>query len=284
MCRWLEGKLEPYWEQGMEGSFLYSLSCPEVKGPFLMESGDLLDLLSASGELIWSGTFKLRKRRFWEKHQLKAGVWSTSTLVGVSYGTWMEWNWSQPRLEARLLRGSDRGQIVYATLDGKGNRPPRLRDAGAGRCRGRKVLEWSANQGTYGMGGPGFFGLLLESKGPYPREWMTLTLWGASEWLILDDDWVAAHPRYYPLRRPLYSDFAEDSWDQVTPILVGATLDSIEVERSHFRFVLESGARLELPEETGRLPRLGGKDEPRSWKVGEEIRDAWVFSEGALYC
>ena len=101
MCCWLEGILDPYWEQGMEGSFLHALSIPELAGPFLLEEGDLLDILRPCGELLWSGTFQLRKRRFWERHSLGSGVGGSSTLKGLSYATWMEWQWSQPRLRLR---------------------------------------------------------------------------------------------------------------------------------------------------------------------------------------
>ena len=286
---WIEGELDPYWEQAMEGAFLYSLSVPNASEPFFFHQGDLLDILDHQGnELLWSGTFQLRKRRFWESHRLKTRVYSDTVLKGLSYSTWMEWLWSRPRLFARIWKPDEDNQIVYARQTRPDQRPIRLRDAGMERCLGREVLEWSANRGSYGMGGPGFFGLRLKSNGKYPEEWFTLTLWGAADWLLLNDRWVSAHPRYYHIQEPLYSNFGEDqTWDEVTTLIEGALLEEMEVDSDHFVLTLCKGSVrvcLQLPQHTDRLPRFGGTDRARSWNPAEEVQDAWVFCEGSLYC
>lgn len=46
---------------------------------------------------------------------------------------------------------------------------------------GRKVVALSPYCGTYGMGGPGFFGLKFDND-----EWLILKLWGADGWLNVD--------------------------------------------------------------------------------------------------
>jgi hypothetical protein len=45
------------------------------------------------------------------------------------------------------------------------------------RVIGREVTKWSASCGTYGQGGPGFFGLHLHKTDTYPAEWLMLRLW-----------------------------------------------------------------------------------------------------------
>lgn len=149
MSGWIEGDLDPYWEQGMEGAFLYNLTVPDATGPILLQEGDLLDILDADGELLWSGTFLLRKRRFWERHKLSFGVYSSTVLKSLSYGQWMEWLWNKPRLKARILRPESNEQIIYPWVNRHRHRPPRIRDRGAERSLGREILEWSGNRGTY---------------------------------------------------------------------------------------------------------------------------------------
>ena len=288
MSRWMEGKLDPYWEQGMEGAFLYNLDVPGSQTPFFLKEGDLLDILEPDGNLLWSGTFQLRKRRFWERHRLPLGVYTGTVLKGLSYDEWMRWLWAKPRKKARLLRPDEENQIVYGWVGRHRQRPIRLRDAGKERCVGRKVLKWSANLGSYGMGGPGFFGLRLQRTEQYPEEWLALTLWGATDWLLLNDRWFSAHPRYYQEQKPLYGNFPpEHSWDEVTPHLTGTTVDKITVGRDCFSLHLVSErnqTHLSLPADTGKLPKLGGDDKYRRWQSDESPLDAWVFFRDEIYC
>lgn len=52
-------------------------------------------------------------------------------------------------------------EIVDCTEDAYppgGRRPPTLRDLGTERILNRRIMTWS-ELGSYGMGGPGFFGI-----------------------------------------------------------------------------------------------------------------------------
>jgi hypothetical protein len=285
---WIEGELDPYYEQGWEGSFRYNLTVPGMNEPYFLKDDDLLDILDQDGQPLWSGFFRLRKRRFWERHKLGSDVFSDTVLKGLSYQQWMEWLWSNPRLKARILRPDESGQIVYAWSGRHDLRPLRLRDAGIERCRGREILEWSANLGTYGMGGPGFVGFRLKSTDNFPEEWFTLTLWGAGDWLLINDRWLSAHPKYYEIQEPLYSNFGEEqTWDKVTPLVKGAVVESMQIEPTHFMLTLSKEGQkawIQLPQDTERLPRFGGTDQPRIWNDSEEVQDAWAFYEDTLCC
>ena len=114
---WIEGELDPYWEQGWEGSFHYNLTIPNATRPYFLEEGDLLDIIGHDGKLLWSGAFHLRKRRFWERHKLALNVFTGTVLKGLSYGQWMEWLWSKPRLKARVLRADEKIQILYPWMN-----------------------------------------------------------------------------------------------------------------------------------------------------------------------
>jgi hypothetical protein len=177
-------------------------------------------------------------------------------------------------------------QNVIASQEpsGSGYAPPlTIRDAGTARVLDREIDRWSVSLGSYGMGGPGFFGLHLTPAGDYPAEWLLLTLWGAGEWLLLDGVWVEAHPNQYVKQRPLYSNFGgEDTWDQVSGKVIRARITSFEVADRTSRIVLAKGNSehvLEIPEDTSLLPLYGGNLEPHIWFPGESQLDAWVISE-----
>lgn len=138
------------------------------------------------------------------------------------------------------------------------------------------------------MGGPGFFGLKLGATARYPEEWMTLTIWGASDWLLLNEQWFSAHPRFYEMQKPVFSDFHPDQvWDEATANLVGSTIQKFEITANSFLMTLAQGGNasvLALPEDKDRLPRFGGSNEPRTWPSSDQIQDAWVFTQDTLYC
>lgn len=64
--------------------------------------------------------------------------------------------------------------------------PMTLAEYGTNRIIGRDIVDMSICIGSYGMGGPGFFGLCLSKTEKYPEEWLILTLWGATHWLQVD--------------------------------------------------------------------------------------------------
>jgi len=145
------------------------------------------------------------------------------------------------------------------------------------RVIGRKILEWSSSCGTYGQGGPGFFGLKLEAKNQIPEEWLILTLWSAGEWLELDGKWVEAHPNQYHIQEPLYSNFAELKKDEVTPLLKDKILKKFEVNNKSA--ILEIGdAVLKIQEDPNKRPLTGGTYELTELDTDEDLRNAWIIS------
>jgi hypothetical protein len=138
------------------------------------------------------------------------------------------------------------------------------------------------------MGGPGFFGVELEATAVWPREHLVLTLWGAAGWLLLDGEWVEAHPDQYSTRRPLFSNISTQrttlKWDKVTALLVDGVIDAFELHKNSCALSLTTRNErhlLELPEDTSRLP-LHGNRSPREWSPEEDIANAWVICDDNL--
>ncbi len=129
---------------------------------------------------------------------------------------------------------------------------------------GRRVDEVKTIVGTYGMGGPGFFGLRLGS------EWLVLSLWGASEWIHVDNRLVT--DSYGPMAgRPL--PWIHDI-DELTPRLVGTDIASFQVARHSLRITFSNGAVLEVEESADRRPILQGSKQPRAFSPEDDLTRA----------
>ena len=181
-----------------------------------------------------------------------------------------------------------RGNITacFDVIDGVNYRPPTLAEVGPERITGRKITAWSPSLGSYGMGGPGFFGLRLAANDASPDEWLVLRVWGAACWLLLDGKWIEAHPNQYHVQAPLYSNFGPgEQWDLVTDKLVGSVLEAINIEEDALAFQLTGAAShiLEMPADSSLLSLYGGTMQPRIWQANENRLDAWVISHGDLW-
>lgn len=180
------------------------------------------------------------------------------------------------------------GNIIACmdVIDGQENMPKTLKEVGTTRIIGRWVRGWSANLGSYGMGGPGFFGLRLAENADFAEEWLVLRLWGACNWLLLDGQWVEAHPNQYHIQEPLYSNFSgEETWDHMKERVAGAQITEAQFEHYYSKIVLTLGVAeytLEIPKDASLLSKYGGTMQPHEWNPDEDQRDAWIISQGDL--
>ncbi len=101
---------------------------------------------------------------------LKLGIVEQYSVI-VKKGDLKHWKKSGwlTYTEIRLPEGDEEAFRIYGTFNKQMetlvfNRPRLLKDIPEQEIIGRKVLGISTNLGTYGMGGPGFFGLLLNNS------------------------------------------------------------------------------------------------------------------------
>jgi hypothetical protein len=188
-------------------------------------------------------------------------------------------------MDAESKEDNASGNIVAARDRVAGHYRPAvsLRELGIGRILGREITGWHHSLGSYGMGGPGFFGLHLAPTESFPDEWLVLTLWAADNWLLFDGRWVAAHPNQYHVQRPLTSFFGGDEeWDELSDRLVHATITGAEIRQNASHIDLEKDGVshiLEIPEDTSLLPLYGGSLTSHQWNPEESQLDAWIISE-----
>ena len=93
----------------------------------------------------------------------------------------------------------------------------------------REVQELSTILGTYGMGGPGFLGLKMDD------EWLVIAIWGASEWVTVDDVLIQDHFHNEAVEPAL--PWITDDDDRLSPKLIGAKIISLQIEKQSMRSI-----------------------------------------------
>ncbi|MFN8399874.1 MAG: hypothetical protein U0X74_07660 [Anaerolineales bacterium] len=99
------GRLEAYYEQGWEGMIVFSFMPDDSNGLndlVTLQDGQHLTIYDTNEKILWSGEIHFVKRGFFDKHKLKAEIWSDSKQKGVSYADWIDWFWRKPPLKATL--------------------------------------------------------------------------------------------------------------------------------------------------------------------------------------
>lgn len=144
------------------------------------------------------------------------------------------------------------------------------------RIVGRTIMEWSGSCGTYGQGGPGFFGLRLAPHGDFPEEWLILRLCLARDWLEVDGRWLGADPDQYDTQRPLTSNYSGLVWDELTPRIQGKRIAHFSNEKHTLSLRIEE-VEIALHEDASRRPFFrNGKS--RILCDTDDLRDAWSIS------
>ena len=127
---------------------------------------------------------------------------------------------------------------------------------------GRTIDEICTIVGTYGMGGPGFFGLRLGD------EWLVISIWGAASWVQVDGRIVQDvfwDKNGWP--RP----WITKDHNELDEVLVGQVITSFEVTKNSLTIGI-SGRTLSITESPKSRPIHEGSKQPRSFEQGDDLR------------
>ena len=154
------------------------------------------------------------------------------------------------------------------------NKPILLIEKVKSEIVGRKILKINAHLGTYGMGGAGFLGLLLDNF-----EYLTYAVWNAGYYAIVNDRVMECHPKFYHKTKPWISNFGGDkTWNDLTEILVGATIKDYSFSNDNFILTTSNekeSFKIEFVKNDIRLPRVVGRKR-NAFKKGQ-ISDYILF-------
>jgi hypothetical protein len=152
---------------------------------------------------------------------------------------------------------------------------------------GRTIENYSTSFGTYGMGGPGFFGLILSNRtdtDPHGgRDVLVYAVDHAGGYALLDGRVIECGPLHYDTVHPWVSRFAElPQWDDLTLVLLDCTITDIQLTTDRCILTLadcNSQHTLEFLKNDSRLPPFGGGS-PRTdaFETGE-IGDYLVYQK-----
>jgi len=134
---------------------------------------------------------------------------------------------------------------------------------------GKNITEISLNVGTYGMGGPGFFGINLEG------EWLIISIWGASGWITVDDRLISNMSYTWPFGK---KPWITPSSDNLSELIIGETIIKFEVNQHSLRIVLSNGMALSIEESADNRPIFAGSKEPREFLETDDLRRAVFLS------
>ena len=151
--------------------------------------------------------------------------------------------------------------------------PLTIEQFGAENFNGSHILDVCTCCGTYGMGGPGFFGLKLQ--GDYGTRWLTCFIWEAGEHILFDGRILQCHPNYSEQYKPLISfDDCSNSLDVLKEQLKNMTVKEILVSKDTFDIKLfDSKSETHLIQSykfSDKFPEQGGTGKKRnSYETGE---------------
>ena len=164
--------------------------------------------------------------------------------------------------EISLPKGDEQAFLLYGKMKKSEmlifNRPNLLKNIQIDKLIGLEIKEVSTHLGTYGMGGAGFFGLLLENS-----EFLTYAVWGAGNYVIIDHRVVECNPDLYEKTKPWLSNFGEDqNWDDLTTYISGSKIENILLTTETCNITLKkSNKKIEITfvKNDNRLPRKVGR-------------------------
>ena len=171
-------------------------------------------------------------------------------------------------------REANRASMIYGLMRFQRdillfNRPVLLADKSV---VGREITGFSTCLGTYGMGGPGFFGLLLDTD-----EYLVYTAWYSGFCTLLDGRPIEVYPQTENAVRGWFCDF-EQGWDDLSPVLNGCEITGCTLIEHGCVLNLEKGGAthvLEFVRQDGRIPPNGS--EARSAYESGSIADYLMF-------
>lgn len=137
--------------------------------------------------------------------------------------------------------------------------PKRIADLPEDAYCGGIIVDTCSGLGSYGQGGPGFFG--LKCKRGSGSFWIVFPLWGAVEWLTLDGKLIDSAKALHGGSIQSIG-FADDR----------ATITIRGTDSSHV---------IELRRDGSTVPPWRGSGKKRSFGAGESLEDAIVMSRRA---
>ena len=159
--------------------------------------------------------------------------------------------------------------------------PLTIEEFGCEKLKNSRIVDVCTCCGTYGMGGPGFFGLKLQ--GEYGTRWLTYCIWSAGEHILFDDHVLECHPNYTEKYAPfiLFDDY-ENSLSRLKEMLTDMTVKEAVVSKESIELILadshEKLHRLKSYQYSDKFPEQGGTGKKRNSFENGKMSDYWLVT------
>jgi len=159
--------------------------------------------------------------------------------------------------------------------------PSGIASFGCKKLIGSQIVDVSTICGTYGMGGPGFFGLKLQ--GEYGIRWLTYCIWRAGQHILFDDKLLECHPDYAEKYDPLivFDDYS-NSISKFKEMLSDMTIKNIDFTKESIEIKLIDSQNnihyINSYKFSDKFPELGGTGQKRNSFENGEMSDYWLIT------
>ncbi len=159
--------------------------------------------------------------------------------------------------------------------------PSDIEEFGSETLKNSNVIDVCTCCGTYGMGGPGFFGMKLQ--GEYGVRWLTYCIWSASEHILFDDTVLQCHPDYEKKYSPLisYENYSDD-FQKFRELLSEMMIKEIVVSKESIEIILVDNQEtlhfIKSYKHSDKFPEQGGTGMKRNSFETGEMKDYWLVT------
>lgn len=157
-------------------------------------------------------------------------------------------------------------------------RPDTINEFGTDRLKGAVITDICRFLGTYGMGGPGFFGFKLE--GAFETRWLVFCIWSAGEHILLDDRVLECYPSFNSIYHPWIKNGIKNPEQPLRELLIGSVIDSVELEDNSIAVSLtdKNGGKHTLNsfDQSDKFPEQGGTKKKRHSYTKGVMSDYWL--------
>lgn len=149
------------------------------------------------------------------------------------------------------------------------------------RLKNSYIVDVSTCCGTYGMGGPGFFGLKLQ--GEYGIRWLTYCIWSAGEHILFVDRVLECHPNYAEKYAPLMAfDDYSNSLSRFKQTLSDMTVKAVEISEESIEITLVDSRdklhSIKSYKSSDKFPEQGGTGKKRNSFENGKMSDYWLVT------
>lgn len=144
-----------------------------------------------------------------------------------------------------------------------------------------KILETSTCCGTYGMGGPGFFGIKLQTNSGI--RWLVYCIWNASEHILLNGRVIECHPLFQEKYNPWlgYNEYKEDM-AKLDKIFPGSLIYDIQLTDTEITINFQNSSSTENTlcsyKYSDKFPEQGGTKKKRNSFENGTMKDYWLVT------